>query len=130
MREIKYRGLVVEPLVSGDKWITADGEYHEVYINRAEKSAYINGHEVDYESVGQSTGLKDKVGVSIFEGDLFKHPMGIIAEIIYADEFAAFLAKYKLGESYRRDLLDPLIVSQCEVVGNKFENPELLEATA
>ncbi|MFF2179388.1 YopX family protein [Lysinibacillus sp. NPDC058147] len=78
----------------------------------------------------QYTGLKDKNSKEIFEGDLFKHPTGIIAEIEYAVEFAAYLAKYKLGESYRRDLLDPLIASQCDVVGNKYEHPELLGETA
>ncbi|GAA0415236.1 hypothetical protein GCM10008934_02710 [Virgibacillus salarius] len=59
MRKIKVRGLSIEPLANGDKWITDDDEYHDIYINHADRLAYIQNHPVHYESISEYTGLKD-----------------------------------------------------------------------
>ncbi|KIL46977.1 hypothetical protein KP77_25460 [Jeotgalibacillus alimentarius] len=88
---------------------------------------------VDKESVGQYTGLKDKSDRAIFGGDIIEFNdqsyartgghMGdqiIKAEVVY--EKAAFWADgYLLIDAECND-------EELEIIGNKFDNPELLEA--
>lgn len=66
-----------------------------------------------------STGLKDKNGKEIFEGDVLKHWDEIII-VEYENDFAGFNICYKLNRY-------TLIPENIEVIGNIYENPELLE---
>ena len=61
MREIKFRGK----RVGNGQWI--EGYYH---YSKISESHFINGWEVEAETVGQFTGLHDKNGKKIFEGDV------------------------------------------------------------
>lgn len=129
MRPIKIRGLVIEPLVSGEKWITSDEEYHEVYLNYAERSAYINGHAVVWESVSEYTGLKDKNGREIYERD--------IVNTIYNGELFTGIVIYdksELGfkatngkENYGSHFQYLPCCEKVEIIGNIDESPELLK---
>ena len=73
------------------------------------------------------TGLYDRKGTPIYEGDLLQHPNGTIAEIQYSDDLAAFVAVYMQNSNTEMDYLDKEIVSKCKIAGNIYENPELLE---
>lgn len=83
---------------------------------------------IDKETVGQSTRLKDKNGVEIFEGDLVEHDDNIngtwetfeACEIVYDVDYAQFCFKNDASNflSYYRNLC---------IIGNIHENPELLE---
>lgn len=81
------------------------------------------------ETVGQYTGLTDNNDKKIFEGDIIRtndNKIGVIRRGIY-DVYS----RYVLGGYYCVDKTSARldwISWHCEVVGNKWDNPELLEA--
>lgn len=82
-------------------------------------------------AVMQSTGLKDKNDVEIFEGDVVKNSKDEVGYIAFLQQEAGFVvilkkSDYRIGhrntgESYSHAMGH-------EVIGNIYENPELLEA--
>ena len=76
--------------------------------------------------VMQSTGLKDKNGVEIFEGDILYHPLQGKRKVYYP--YSDSVASYGLREintGFGSTLQDAHAVWQ--LIGNIYENPELLE---
>ena len=72
----------------------------------------------------QSTGLHDENGVEVFEGDVLKSKDGtdglISRFIVEKDDFyTGFIPMNREGYGFNRTM--------CEVIGNIYENPELLE---
>ena len=79
----------------------------------------------------QSTGLKDKNGKEIFEGDILAVEADdgvIILKVSWDDEHALFVIKTKKfnEETALAELVDDNSYP-FEVIGNIYENPELLE---
>ena len=79
----------------------------------------------------QSTGLLDKNGKEIYEGDIVKYEAGcntVTEEVVYDKNFAGFGVKdadaviiFTFGE-----LAEDIGLHSLEVIGNIYENPELL----
>mgnify|MGYP001431546297 CR=1 FL=1 len=124
MREIKFRGKRLD-----------DGEWVKGYLVKygftgKEKYYIVPSYasdlyamEVDAETVGEYTGLKDKNGKEIYEGDIWKsseNGVECIGVVEYHD--CAFKVKY----SHTSELLG-FAVRYGEVIGNIYSNPELLE---
>lgn len=138
MREILFRGK----RKSDGKWIDGDlsrcvvvGETH---IRRIEDNLSTTTHRIDHETVCQYTGLTDKNGRKIFEGDIisvfirnlsggkFKH-VGIVK---YDDlsfvvqwirgNYSCLLGSFKGNNPFGDQM------SEIEIIGNIFDNPELL----
>lgn len=141
MREILFRGFHSDE--NGKEKIFVNGElvkgtwvygfyvhYDDVLDCHLDDCDYIvdrhNGkdfifNEVITETVGQYTGLKDKNGKKIFEGDIIKDCLDEIGIIEYKPKRAAFVVK-NWEDGYILWTQDNI-----EVIVNIFENPELLE---
>jgi len=122
MREIKFRGFNKEE----NKWVYGDliEDHGKLYIAEKDSIEHINNLEVEKESVGQNTGLKDRWKNEIYEGDIVIHPdiPGLNSKLPVHFEDGAYRIGNKVftksdSEEYSR------------VIGNIFENPEIIEVT-
>lgn len=104
-----------------------DGEIEEIEVWSEDD---INFYSVDPETICQCTGIKDKNGKLIWEHDIVrvKYTDGQeyyqeIIEVTYSKHgFAPYSWEYECdGCDLRCEILE------IEVIGDKFDNPELLE---
>ena len=76
----------------------------------------------------QSTGLVDKNGKEIFEGDILDY-RGRKALVRWHGSYASFIYRFVDELQKRNTEWKPLYLAymKCEIIGNIYENPELLE---
>lgn len=84
-------------------------------------------HFDDYECIMQSTGLFDKNGKEIFEGDVVKMSKDVYSEPTYYEIVRHYGGAYRL-DSKQHGCELWLRHTDCDVVGNVYENKELLDA--
>ena len=119
-----------------------NGEWVQGYLFGIWEKRYIlwgmtndipNMIEVDPTTICQCTGLKDKNGKLIWENDVVgfwdtystengQAEMDCIGKVVWDDETISFQVTNRLSaESYE-------VLDECSVIGNVFDNKELLES--
>lgn len=115
-----------------DIFINSEGCIYEFSKNTGYGKAisFVND---EYIELVQSTGLKDKTGKEIFEGDIVHWkdletstnvPFEEIVKVEYSDEFLKWIGVEKCGSD--KDLYDFTDTRELEVIGNIYENLEWL----
>ena len=110
-----------------------NGESHCIIGQEIKFSPYteheckIVGYEVDRDTICQCTGLKDKNGKLIWENEIIKCKFGIAVAVWDKSEWRIKCVKDNI---WRKDLHYWVVEDnqRTEVVGNIFDNPELLES--
>lgn len=139
MREILFKARTTkkhnEKHAFDNVWVEGDlirsgGKY---YIHPTGNKVNVDGelgkiivmHEIDPNTLCQYTGLVDKNGKRIWENDIVRNEEGDIGAVQWFEEHAAFMIwnKTKNCVCY----LAENDFSKIEIVGNEFDNPELLE---
>lgn len=109
MREIKFRAWLKEKKIMGEV-LGIDILHKETFFSNENINCYEYTEFKDIELM-QYTGLKDMRKKEIYEGDIL---------------FESFRAEFEGDfEEHSFDLID-VVAQGCEIVGNIYENPELL----
>ena len=144
MRNLKFRGKTENNI-----W-----KYGSLLKDNPQKIYYIvdnedgTGREVLEKTIGQYTGLKDKNGKEVYEGDIvefkdvgeegYEYKEGFdfdnIAQVVYKNgiytlsNFGETDNSYYATNSTDEERLEEVLRNgNCKVVGNIYDNPELLE---
>ena len=143
MREILFKAKHKNwrELPKEEWWV--EGSYHhqtDYYGDPCDKHYIIDGTETDMEGYGghyeidpgtlcQYTGLKDKDGNRIWENDIVKHEISDTIGTVkwYQEDYVGWCVDdIVIDEQQFTDEM----WNECEVIGNVFGNPELLQPDA
>jgi uncharacterized phage protein (TIGR01671 family) len=133
MREILFRGMTVNgKFVEGNLSILKNDLYYSAKIDKGYYIANSCGapfaYQVRPDTVGQFTGLVDRNGKRIFEGDVIHdEDSGAIGEVFFNNDGTGGYSTWFLGVGYNC-ALSVLDSTNLVIIGTIHDNPELVEA--
>ena len=101
-----------------------DIEKNQIYV-KTPSSEQLNCYSLRDVDLMQSTGFTDKDGKCIFKGDIVAAETGLFAGVIGIDQDLGAYVVRSIGYKYFKRLRD--VASSVVVIGNFYENPEILE---
>lgn len=135
MRTIKFRGKEIQNGI----WVEGYYRHHKTSIGTFSHIVTEDGVDyiVDPETVGQFTGLTDKNGKEIYEGDIlnssfsYRDKTSELVGVVEADKCnPCFVIHYKWQGSghdcYEYDFIQAGLRTN-EIIGNIHDNPDLLK---
>lgn len=115
MREILFRGKCVEVGIYYKRWLEGFyGEDDGKALIAHNTDLGMVGYVCDPDTIGQYTGLKDENGTRIFEGDIIK--CGKYLLLVEWEDCTGYHPFNHYG----------CTADECEVIGNIYDNPELM----
>lgn len=129
MREIKFRGknIYTEEWIYGNLVNIEEDRYAVLPVINTMRGETIAMYEVNPETIGQFTGIKDKNCREIYEHDLIECG-GILCEVVFNSHIGSFslleIFTQQLGSQPLGVMLDMFHAS---LKGNIHDNPELLK---
>lgn len=136
MREILFRGKEKDGGSFDGKWRYGDlVRVKEGSVTKTRIFEKNIGYLVVSETVGEYTGLTDRNGKKIFEGDILQDKFGQIKIVDYCDQWGAFRTCFVRALNEEGKIVATVggasfvgtIWRKYEVIGNIHDNPELLE---
>lgn len=115
--------------IDNGEWVEGNlvnSVYHKNDVCVGTYGSNVGMHEVDISTICQCTGLKDKNGKLIWENDIINTDKG--KAVVIWDK-AEWRIKWIKDTIWRKDLHFWTNEDdwKCKAIGNKFDNPELLE---
>lgn len=126
MRNIKFRAKCSSESRYAGEWVTGGVVFcektNDVLIISAITDMVIGKYHVISETVGQFTGLIDKNGKEVFEGDILTD-----GRLMYTVEYSYYSYGFVCHrhDSCKNFHIDKSDAEQLEIVGNIHDNPEL-----
>lgn len=128
MREILFRGKRTDYIgETTDEWVyggyiedtlECGTKYHAIFVGNNLCNS------IDPPTLGQFTGLLDKNGTKIFEGDILSYNKKPATVVFDESEFSL---DFQDKRCVQHGLLTTTPFSPIEVIGNIHDNPELME---
>lgn len=130
MSDIKFRTWDKEDkmmcLISDDVFVDGLGEMWQTACDKYNTPNYEIERTNRYELM-QYTGLKDKNGKEIYEGDIVTFDDNLNDNEIFMVRWNALAGSWEMQSKEHHFLFVMRYIDLCKVIGNIYENPELLK---